>query len=192
MPNEERPDIHLVDWLKLVIPNNISEIQDIIDTKPYRITKAYKELLAGYTILSAEEIITVTEEIEKDSYSGLVSGLSIDYLSFCAHHFLPFFGKVDVIYDPSDVIIGIGKLSRLVDYRAKRFNIQENIAKELCEDLMEFANARGAFARVSAKHTCLCYRGPTKYQSENVVVYSIGTCSDVDRQQNIGFILSST
>ena len=184
---KDSPDLELVNWLKDVIPNNVNEIEDIILTKPYRITKAYQELFSGYETKSAEEIITITERVEEGSYSGLVSGLNIDYMSFCAHHFLPFFGTVDIIYEPNDVIIGIGKLSRLVDYRTKKFNIQENIAKELCNDLMEFANAKGAFVRVTAKHSCLCYRGPTKYHSENTVIYSTGTCKT--KQNDIQLIL---
>jgi len=181
------PDLALVDWLKIVIPNNVNEIEDIVLTKPYRITNAYQELFSGYEIKSAKEIITITERVQENSYTGLVSGLSIDYMSFCAHHFLPFFGKVDIIYEPNDLIIGIGKLSRLVDYRTKKFNIQENIAKELCEDLMEFANAKGVFVRVTARHSCLCYRGPTKYHSENIVTYSTGTCRT--KQNDIKLIL---
>lgn len=182
-----KPDVELLNWLKNVIPNDIGSIERIIEEKPYRITNAYKQLLSGYSDKSAKDIITVTERIPSGSFSGLISGLSIDYMSFCAHHFLPFYGKVDVIYDPDDLIIGIGKLSRLVDFRTKRFNIQENIAKELSSDLMEHANARGAYVRVTAKHSCLCYRGPTKYDSENIVVYSEGSC--INRNQDISNIL---
>lgn len=184
---KNNPDLELLNWLRTVIPDDISSIEEIIEEKPYRITNAYKQLLSGYNDKSAKDIITVTERIISGSYSGLVSGLNINYMSFCAHHFLPFYGKVDIIYDPDDLIIGIGKLSRLVDFRTKRFNIQENIAKELSNDLMVDANARGAYVRVTAKHTCLCYRGPTKYDSENTVVYSDGSC--INRHQDISNIL---
>lgn len=189
MKDEYKPDLALIKWLELVIPENIENIREIVSQKPYRITQAYKQLFSGYETKSAQDIITITEEISDNSYTGLVSGLNIHFMSFCAHHFLPFSGKVDVIYEPNNLIIGIGKLSRIVDYRTKRFNIQENIAKEIAEDLMNHANAKGAFVRVRAKHSCLCYRGPTKYDSENVIIYSTGSCTN--QQSNINLILEA-
>ncbi len=70
--------------------------------------------------------------------------------------------------------MGIGKLSRLVDFRAKRFNIQENIAKQICEDLIEFGDAKGAFVRISARHTCVCYRGgPKKNMTLPILLHTL-------------------
>ncbi|HAX21060.1 MAG TPA: GTP cyclohydrolase [Hydrogenophaga sp.] len=175
--SKDKPDLELLQWIRNIAPEQVEVLSRQFDEKPDRITNAYKELLSAYSQETPDEIISVTEEIEDGSFNGLVSGLSIDFLSFCSHHFLPFFGSVDVLYHPGSKIIGIGKLSRLVDYRTKRFTIQEHIAKDLCEDLMLYANAKGAFAKVVAKHTCLCHRGPKKYQSKNVVTYSLGTCA---------------
>lgn len=170
----------LLSWLSQIIPDEqeIRKLEKTFNKNPSRITNAYKELLSGYVSDRPEDILSVTETISENSYSGLVSGLNIEYLSFCAHHFLPFAGTVDLVYEPNKLIIGIGKLSRLVDYRTRRFNIQEFIAKELVEDLMHYAEASGAFARVSAYHTCLCYRGPKKYKSSNTVTYSLGSCKE--------------
>ncbi|MEN9612140.1 MAG: hypothetical protein RLZZ628_2954 [Bacteroidota bacterium] len=182
----ETPDFKLLDWIAQFIPQDeLSRLQKEFNHKPFRITNAYKDLFSGYEILSAKEILTITEEVPNSDYNGLVSGLNIPYLSFCEHHFLPFIGEVDVIYEPNNYILGIGKLSRLVDYRTKRFNIQENIAKQICEDLMTFGNAKGAFVRISAHHMCLCYRGPKKYQSSNVVSYSIGSCRKPEKINEI-------
>lgn len=185
-----KPDLKLLEWLAEFLPEEeVSRVASEINSKPYRITEAYKELFSSYEISNAGDILTVTEEVPNGNYNGLVSGISIPYLSFCEHHFLPFIGLVDVIYEPNKYILGIGKLSRLVDFRAKRFNIQENIAKQICEDLMEFGDAKGAFVRISARHMCLCYRGPKKYDSSNIVTYSIGTCSEPNKLSEINLIL---
>ncbi len=189
---EEKPDFLLIDWFKKFLPEEeVNRVKKTMAEKPYRITKAYQELFESHAIADASEIISVTKHIPNKDYEGLVSGLNIQYLSFCEHHFLPFFGTVDIIYDPGALILGIGKLSRLVDFRTKRFNIQEYIAKEICEDIMNFGKAKGCFCRVSAKHSCLCYRGPKKYTSSNVVSYRTGTCKLPSIQSEIQLILSA-
>ncbi|MBK9767009.1 MAG: GTP cyclohydrolase I [Chloracidobacterium sp.] len=145
-------------------------------------TAAYRELFTGYQITDAAEILTVTEELPNRDFSGLVSGINICYLSFCMHHFLPFFGVVDLIYEPDSSILGIGKLARLVDYRTRRFNIQENVARELCEDLITFGKAKDLSQELRPPiHACVI--GAPKYDSFNVVSYSLGTCQETIRQQ---------
>lgn len=186
----ENPDIKLFEWLGEFLPHDeLQRVKNTINKKPFRITEAYRELFSGYSIQSAEEVISFTEEVPNKDFTGLVSGIDIQYLSFCEHHFLPFHGVADVVYEPGEYIIGIGKLSRLVDYRTRRFNIQERIAKELCEDLMTFGRAKGAFARVKARHTCLCYRGPRKYDSSNIVTYAIGSCLEANKQREIQMLI---
>jgi GTP cyclohydrolase I len=186
------PDLILLEWFKEFLPQEeLERVAKTMKKKPFRITKAYKELFESYTIEDASKILTITETLPQKNYNGLVSGLNIQYLSFCEHHFLPFFGTVDIIYEPGSIILGIGKLSRLVDYRTKKFNIQEFIAKELCEDIMQYGNAKGCFSRVTAKHSCLCYRGPKKYTSSNTVTYSTGTCMTQEKLNEIRLILSN-
>lgn len=189
--NKDNLDISLLNWLSHFLPEQeLKDFEETIKSKPSRITDAYKEIFSSYTITSPSELISITVDLtkEKTSYDGLISGIEIPFLSFCKHHFLPFFGFVDVVYEPNDYIIGIGKLSRLVDYRTKRFNIQEYIAKEICEDLLNYAHAKGAYTRVTATHTCLCYRGPKKYNSVNIVDYKIGTCSKKKKLEEIALL----
>lgn len=188
--NNNHPEFHLLKWLSsLMAAHHVDSFEKTISQKPGRISDAYQELMEGYKIENAQTLITVTEELPNQNYQGLVSGLEIPFLSFCEHHFLPFFGTVDIVYEPGEYIIGIGKLSRLVDYRAKRFNIQERIAEQLCSDLMEFALAKGAFARVKAQHLCLCHRGPKKYSSFNTVCYWSGSLLEASKKQEIDLIL---
>ncbi|MGB3571379.1 MAG: GTP cyclohydrolase I [Phormidesmis sp.] len=188
---QDHPESNLSAWLSTFLPEeNHSQFIETIQSKPGRISKGYKELFQGYEIDSAQDIISVTEELKEKRYSGLISGLDIPFLSFCEHHFLPFHGTIDIVYEPDKYILGIGKLSRLADYRTKRFNIQEHIAEELCNDLMTVGAAKGAFARVKAKHMCLCYRGPKKYDSSNTVCYWSGSLLDSERKSEISLILN--
>jgi GTP cyclohydrolase I len=186
----KKTDLKLLEWIAGFVPaQELDRLKSGFEKSPSRITKAYKELFSGYEMPDAGEILTVTEDIPGKDFTGLVSGLDIPFLSFCEHHFLPFVGTADVIYEPDEHILGIGKLSRLVDYRTKRFNIQENIARQICEDLIKFGKVKGAFARVTASHMCLCYRGPQKYQSTNIVTYSTGTCRQTSIKNDIDLIL---
>jgi GTP cyclohydrolase IA len=188
--HDEHPEYNLLKWLSSMMSDqDISSFEQTIRSKPGRITNGYKDLFQGYEIESAKELITVTEDLEESSYTGLISGLDISFLSFCEHHFLPFFGTIDIVYEPGKYIIGIGKLSRLVDYRTKRFNIQERIAEQLCRDLVEFGLAKGAFVRVKAQHMCLCYRGPRKYHSSNTVCYWNGSFLDVSKKHEVELML---
>lgn len=188
--DQNHPEFYLLKWLSSVIPADyLDGFEKSINQKPGRITDAYKELMAGYKIENAQPLITVTEELPDENYGGFVSGLNIPFISFCEHHFLPFFGTVDIVYEPGKYIIGIGKLSRLVDYRTNKFNIQERIAEQLCSDLMEFGLAKGAFARVKAQHMCVCHRGPKKYNSFNTVCYSSGTLAEDSKKQQIDLMI---
>ena len=120
--DKNHPESNLLKWLSEIISEqDLMSFKNSIKKKPGRITNGYKELLQGYEIESAKELISVTENLGEESYHGLVSALEIPFLSFCEHHFLPFFGTVDIVYEPGGYIIGIGKLARLVDYRTKRF-----------------------------------------------------------------------
>ena len=91
-----------------------------------RIARAYQELLAGYQI-EPGTLLKTTRMLEPGEAPGRVEVREIAFYSLCAHHFLPFFGEVDVVYEPGDRILGLGKLPRLVDALARRFQIQEDL-----------------------------------------------------------------
>lgn len=154
----------------------VSEFRKNFENSPGRITEGYKDLFSGYTE-SPEKLMKITLELT-EPYNGFVSAVGIPFLSFCPHHFLPFFGTIDVIYEPGEYIIGIGKIPRIVDCRAKRLQIQEILVKEICEDFMNHAKAKGCIVKSSAKHICVCYRGPAKFIVDNKVSYSLGTLQE--------------
>ena len=107
-----------------------------------RIARAYRELLAGYEI-DTSAILKTTRMLQPDEHPGLVHMQDIGYHSLCAHHFLPFFGAVDLAYEPGDRILGLGKLPRLVDAYARRFQIQEDLVRDVAHAMMDHGKARG-------------------------------------------------
>lgn len=123
-----------------------------------RIVRAYQELLSGYEIDTSK--ILKTTCVVQGEHSGVVRVRDINYFSICAHHFLPFFGKVDIVYLPGDRILGLGKFPRLVQAFSRRFQIQEHLVKDIALEIVSSGNARAAQVSATGRHMCMCSRGP--------------------------------
>jgi GTP cyclohydrolase I len=144
-----------------------------------RIAGAFRELLGGYAIDTAT-ILKTTRMLGEGERPGLVEVKDIDFHSLCAHHFLPFFGKVELAYVPGDRILGIGKLPRLVVAYARRFQIQEDLVRDVAHAMMEYGRAKGVRVRARAQHLCMCSRGPSSPASVTHTEYALG-CLDGQR-----------
>ncbi|MBW2416986.1 MAG: GTP cyclohydrolase I [Deltaproteobacteria bacterium] len=142
-----------------------------------RIARAFKELLAGYEIETGS-ILKTTRMLEPGERPGRVEVKDIAFHSICAHHFLPFFGHVDLCYEPGDRILGLGKLPRLVDAYARRFQIQEDLVREVAREMMGTGHARGVRVRSSARHLCMCSRGPASESAITHTEFSLGTLAE--------------
>ena len=184
---DQHSDAKLLDWIELVTdgwPEAAHDLGNTLVDNPGRISRAYRSLLAGYSI-KPHDVLKITMETPHDGHHGLVCSDKIPFLSFCAHHFLPFFGQVDIVYEPGEYIIGIGKMPRLVNCRAKRFQLQELLVKQLAEDMMEHARAKGVYIRSAAHHMCVCYRGPDFATVKNVTTYALGSLEHHQREPEI-------
>jgi len=138
-----------------------------------RIRAAYEQLFSGYG-KKAEDVLN--EVVHVENYPGIVTMRDINFYTFCEHHFLPFFGKADVSYQPGNIITGLGKLIRLVtDVHARRLQIQELMARDIASDLERVLGAKGTFVSLRAKHLCTCSRGPSDDQAWTLVTYGTGS-----------------
>ena len=152
--------------------SNEQVIKELEESLP-RITKAYAELFSGYNLCGKDVLNNV---IEVENYSGVVTVNNINFYTFCKHHFLPFFGTASISYEPGKIITGLGKIIRLVkDVHARRLQIQETMAMDIADDIMNVLAAKGVFVELKAKHLCTCSRGPSDDTSETVVQYGCGT-----------------
>lgn len=173
--------IHLVHWLQQIVsdPRALAWF-DHAESEP-RIRKAFGQLLDGYNH-DPSTILKTTRPV-KDGHEGVVSVQDIRFYSICAHHFLPFFGTVSISYQPGTKIIGLGKLPRLVQIYAKRFQIQEDLVKEIAEEMMSSGGARGVLVTSKGQHLCMCSRGPNDPNAFTETTYALGsfqgaTCMD--------------
>jgi GTP cyclohydrolase I len=124
---------------------------------PKRVEKAYKFLTSGYDVdihaLINNALFTV-------DYSEMVIVKDIDFYSLCEHHMLPFFGKCHVAYLPSEKVIGLSKIPRIVDAFSRRLQVQERLTNQIAEIILS-ASASSWKARICAWR-CVAWRSRTR------------------------------
>jgi len=126
---------------------------------PHRVSKAYmNELLFG--CFSSQPKITAFDNVDK--YDGMVCQTNIRLVSLCAHHWLPFTGVAHVAYIPTEngKVIGLSKLNRIVDWFARRAQVQENLSMQIHNYINNVCeNNKGVAVLIEAGHTCCSNRG---------------------------------
>lgn len=168
----------LVEWLAKSVTDDPRALRWFSEEgSDERIARAFKELLSGYEI-EPSSILKTTRMLEAGERPGMVEVKDITFHSLCAHHFLPFFGHVDIRYEPGDRILGLGKLPRLVDAYARRFQIQEDLVRDVAHQMMTSGHARGVQVRSRASHLCMCSRGPSNHSALTHTEFSLGSLAE--------------
>ena len=145
-------------------------------------TKAYKEWFGGYAIDPHELLSTTFEEVV--GYDEIVILRNIKFHSHCEHHMAPIIGTATVGYLPSDRVIGISKLARVVEAYAKRFQIQEVMTKQIALCIDDVLKPRGVGVIIKAKHLCIGSRGIHKPDSDMVTSSMMGVFRESSQARN--------
>ena len=111
-------------------------------------------------------------------YSEMVIVKDIDFYSLCEHHLLPFFGKCHVAYIPSNKVIGLSKIPRLVDVFARRLQVQERLTNQIADTIREKIAPLGVAVVMEATHLCMSMRGVEKQNSFAVTSAMLGAFRD--------------
>jgi GTP cyclohydrolase IA len=130
--------------------------EGLIDT-PKRVVDAYREWFAGYEQCPAEELTRTFEDVQ--GYDDLVMLKKIDVESHCEHHMAPFIGKAFVAYLPTEKVVGISKIARVVEIFSKRLQTQETMTSQIAEALNDSLAPRGVAVLIDAEHQCMSTRG---------------------------------
>ena len=130
--------------------------EGLLDT-PGRVVRAYEELFSGYESDPREYLERTFEEVA--GYDELVVLRDIRVVSFCEHHMLPFLGKAHVGYLPSDRVVGISKLARVVHGFARRLQIQEKLTSEIAGAIHDILQPKGVGVVIVSEHSCMTMRG---------------------------------
>lgn len=129
---------------------------------PERAAKAMEFLTQGYS-LNIDDIINGA--LFSTTSNEMVIVKNIELYSLCEHHMLPFIGKCHVAYLPTDFVIGLSKVARIVDMYARRLQIQEHLTQQIAETIMEKTSARGVGVIIESQHMCMMMRGVQKQNS---------------------------
>jgi len=130
--------------------------EGLLDT-PARVARSYRELFAGYDTDPREYLERVFEEV--GGYDELIVLRDIRFVSFCEHHMLPVVGRAHVGYLPTNRVVGISKLARVVHGFARRFQIQEKMTAQIAMAINEVLQPQGVGVVVEAEHSCMTLRG---------------------------------
>ncbi len=127
---------------------------------PARVARAYKEWFAGYDTDPDALLQRTFEEVE--GYNEMVLLKAIRFESYCEHHLAPIIGLAHVAYVPTDRVVGISKLARVVDAFAKRLQVQEKMTAQIANTIDAALRPRGVAVVIEGEHHCMCTRGVNK------------------------------
>lgn len=146
---------------------------------PARVARSYRELFAGYDSDPREYLRRTFEEV--GGYDELVVLRDIRFVSFCEHHMLPVIGRAHVGYLPTNRVVGISKLARVVRGYARRLQIQEKMTADIAAAINEVLQPAGVGVVVDAEHSCMTMRGVNVPHSSLVTSTLLGVVRDDPR-----------
>ena len=130
--------------------------EGLLDT-PRRFVDAYEEFLAGYAQDPVAILSRTFEEVA--GYNDIVLMKNIRFESHCEHHIQPMIGTAQVAYLPSDRVVGISKLARVVEVYARRLQSQEILTNQIADAIETALAPRGVAVLIEAEHQCITTRG---------------------------------
>jgi GTP cyclohydrolase I len=146
---------------------------------PARVAKAYRQLFSGYEEDPRAYLEKTFEEV--GGYDELIVLRDIRVVSFCEHHMLPFLGRAHVGYLPTNRVVGISKLSRVVNAFSRRLQIQEKLTAEIAEAIQDILQPQGVGVMIEAEHSCMTMRGVNTPGSNLVTSRLMGVIRDDPR-----------
>jgi GTP cyclohydrolase I len=139
---------------------------------PHRVAKAWQHWTSGYAQDPADLLKAFEDGAEQ--YNELIVVRGIPVYSHCEHHLAPFFGKATIGYVPDGKIVGLSKLTRLVDCFAKRLQVQERLTIQIAEALMDVLEPKAVGVVVRCRHLCMESRGIRTPGEETITSAMLG------------------
>jgi len=135
--------------------------EGLLDT-PRRFVDAYQEFLSGYGQDPVEILSRTFDDVA--GYDDIVLMKNIRFESHCEHHIQPMIGTAHVAYLPSDKVVGISKLARVVEIYARRLQSQETLTNQIASAVETALAPRGVAVLIEAEHQCITTRGIHKHE----------------------------
>lgn len=154
--------------------------EGLIDT-PQRVARAWKEYCAGYGDDPVYHLSRIFEEV--GGYDEIVLLKDIPFQSHCEHHMAPIIGRAHIAYLPSNWVVGISKLARVLHTYARRLQVQERLTAEVANCIWENLKPQGVAVVIEASHACMTARGVRTPGVTMVTSRMMGTFRDDERSR---------
>ena len=154
--------------------------EGLLDT-PRRVTKAYREFFSGYGE-NAYDVLSRTFS-DVGGYDDIVMLRDIEFNSHCEHHIVPFIGRAHVAYLPTESVVGISKLARVVEIYSRRLQTQETMTAQIANTISEALRPRGVAVMIEAVHMCMSLRGVNKRNVATITTQFTGEFKSVPAMQ---------
>lgn len=151
------------------------EREGLLDT-PDRVVRAYGDWFGGYEQDPVDFLARTFEEVE--GYDEMIVLRDITFESHCEHHMAPIIGHAHVGYLPTNKVVGISKLARVVDAFARRFQVQEKLTAQIASCIQEVLKPKGVGVVIEASHQCMSTRGVHKTGVSMVTSQMLGAFRD--------------
>jgi GTP cyclohydrolase I len=149
---------------------------DSLQGTPYRVAKMYvKESFSGLNPANKPDVRMFDNKYQ---YNQMLVERDITFFSHCEHHFVPIYGRVHVAYFSSGKVVGLSKLNRLVQYYAKRPQVQERMTRQIAEEMKLALDTEDVAVVVDANHMCVSSRGVGDTHSSTVTAEYCGKFAD--------------
>jgi GTP cyclohydrolase I len=140
---------------------------------PRRVASAYRDWFSGYGVDPKDYLARTFEEVA--GYDELIVLRDIEFVSHCEHHMAAIIGRAHVGYLPTDKVVGISKLARVVEGFSRRFQVQEKLTAEIAHCIEDVLKPRGVGVVIDAVHQCMTTRGVRKRGVSMVTSQMLGS-----------------
>lgn len=166
LTNEEKIDIIKDDVRHIMETLGLDLTDDSLNGTPHRVAKMFvKEIFGG---LNPKKKPSASTFENKYKYGEMLVEKNITVYSTCEHHLLPIVGKAHIAYISNGTVVGLSKMNRIVDYFAKRPQVQERLTIQVVKELQEVLGTENVACVIDAKHLCVNSRGIRDIESSTV------------------------
>lgn len=179
---------------KIIVPDEVAEAvrtlirwtgddptrEGLVDT-PKRVARAWREYCQGYEEDPAQHLSRIFEEV--GGYDEIVLLKDIPFQSHCEHHMAPIIGKAHIAYLPTNWVVGISKLARVLHAYARRLQVQERLTAEVADCIWTHLKPRGVAVVIEASHACMSARGVRTTGVSMVTSRMMGVFRDDERSR---------
>jgi GTP cyclohydrolase IA len=170
--NEEKIELIRYHFKEIMLALGLDLTDDSLEGTPLRVARMYvNEIFSG---LNPETFPPISVFKNTYGYHEMLVEKDIQLYSYCEHHFVPFIGRAHIAYFPTDQVIGLSKLNRIVQHFAKRPQVQERLTVEIGTCLKEILNTDDVAVVIQAQHLCVAARGVEDTRSMAVSSYFAG------------------